>query len=395
MLEPVESGHPLPRAFLRVGGLSLARHQLGIVMALGCERVICIARGLDPELVVMQHAAERVGMQFHVVNGARALAGLVTATDEVIVLGEGLLAMPDEAAAMLGAPGVVVLPAEAGISAGFERVDINHAAAGAMRVPGRLVERLSDLPPDCDVASSLLRIALQAGSPLRNLPAGLLESGRWSLVRTDPEAHAVEAGWIRLHTSSGDAVTAGTGAALLAVRSFGPSLLHAGSGGNHVAAGAFALAALAFIAAWLGSTALALVLAGLAWVARKAAELLLRVERDSRTMAPGRLPREAAFGWAFDAMLVVILGWGMAADRMWAASPGTLERFFPAFVLVALVRLVPRAFEGRWTDWLADRMLLCLILAVATIGGILEPAVLVLAAALALSGAAWPRRNPG
>ena len=57
MMEPAGAGQTAPRAFLRVGGATLARHQLGIAVALECQRVICIAREVVPELIALQHEA--------------------------------------------------------------------------------------------------------------------------------------------------------------------------------------------------------------------------------------------------------------------------------------------------------------------------------------------------
>ena len=57
------------------------------------------------------------------------------------------------------APGVLVLPVEAGVAAGFERIDINHAWAGALRMPGRIVAGLGDLPADWNPVAALLRLA--------------------------------------------------------------------------------------------------------------------------------------------------------------------------------------------------------------------------------------------
>ena len=155
MIEPARTVGEPARAHLRVGGVSLARHQLGVVLALGCQRIICIATSLDPELVALQHVAEDGGASFHCISAPMALLGLVSAGDELIALGEGLLAWPDLAIGQLDTASVVLVqPIEVGLAAGFERLDINHAAAGAMRIPGRLVERLAELPADCDIFST-------------------------------------------------------------------------------------------------------------------------------------------------------------------------------------------------------------------------------------------------
>jgi hypothetical protein len=275
MMEPAAAGQATPRAYLRVGGANLARHQLGIALALECQRIICVAREITPELIALQHEAERAGVRLHVIPGARALAGLVTANDELIVFTEGLLAAPQDAIALLDAGhGVFVQPIESGLAAGFERIDLNHAAAGAIRIPGRLVERLTDLQPDCDVPSALPRIALQAGVAMQSVPAAAREGVRWRLVRDEVEAHAIEDAWIRLHMGEGGLPTPGILLSRLCVLAFGPSLLHAGSGARLVALGALVVMLLALGAGWFGYAAVALALSAVGWTIRHAAGLL-------------------------------------------------------------------------------------------------------------------------
>ena len=184
MMEPASAGFDAPRAYLRLGGATLAHHQLALALAAGCERIACLAKAFDPELAALQREAERAGARFHMISGGRALSGLVTASDELLVLGEGVIVSPVDALEMIAqAPAVLVLPAETAVQQGFERIDINHAGAGLMLLPGRLVERLNDLPPDADPASALLRIALQAGINQRMVPQSVINDGRWLLVQ--------------------------------------------------------------------------------------------------------------------------------------------------------------------------------------------------------------------
>lgn len=381
-----------PRAFLQVGGATVAQHQLALCVALDCQRVICLARGLSPDLVNLQHAAEAAGMQFHVVIGARQTSGLVTASDELVVLADGLLAAPAGAIPLLEAGhGMTVLPVETGVPLGFERMDINHASAGAMRIPGRLAERLSELPPDCDVASALTRIALQAGVTQRPVPLEAREGVSWRIVRDEAEAHAIETGWIDLHMQQSRATTLGTALARLGVRAFGPALLHAGSGETMLSIGAAVFLAMALGAGWLGAVVTALVLAAVCWIIRQAADLLARIERDSLSRPPSRVPREVLFGWLFDAVLVVIVVWSVApapAGERWSLV-------LPPLVLLSLLRILPQILARSWSAWLEDRSLLCVLLASCAAAQVLMPAVSVLAGALALVGAVfagWSRR---
>lgn len=382
MMEPAGTGQPSPRAFLHVGGATLARHQLGIALAFECQRVVCVAREVTPELIALQHEAEDAGVRLHVITAARALAGLVTANDELIVFTEGLLAAPQEALALLETGHcVLVQPIESGLAAGFERIDLNHAAAGLLRVPGRLVEGLADLPPDCDIPSALTRIALQSGIAMQSVPAAAREGARWKLVRDELEAHAVEAAWIRLHMGEGQLPTPGIQLARLGVLALGPSLLHAGSGWRLVALGAVAVMLLAFAAGWLGYTGAALLLCAVAWTIRRAAGLLERIEHDSLSLRKSVISSEKVLGALLDAELIAIVFLG-APPALWE-SP--LTRVFPPLILLCFARLLPRVLLRGWIAWLEDRALLAVLLALAAALDVLMPAVQVLAALLGLA----------
>ena len=402
MMEPVQAGlaeasqahhagRAAPRAYLRVGGVSLARHQLGLALALECRRIVCFSREITPELVAMQHVAERAGAQFHVVSSTRALAGLVTAADEMIVLGEGVLALSSDVTGLLElGPGIAVLPAETAVPAGFERIDLQHAGAGAMRLPGRLAERLTDLPPDSDAFSALMRIALQSGVTRRMVPVEAREPARWSLLRDEAQAHAVEAPWIALLTGAAQSATPAEMLATLAVRRIGPALLHAGTRPGVVTAAGGAMVLIGMGLGWFGLIAPGLVCAGIGWTLRKAAALLLRVQRDSLSDAPSRWPGPLLFGWVFDLMMVALLGWGLPA----APGETSLARYFPPFMLLCLTRVIPRTMPGRWAAVLGDRLLLMCVLALASAGGVLNAAVYALAIGLALAGIELPRTKP-
>ncbi|HPB22566.1 MAG TPA: hypothetical protein PLL48_09580 [Novosphingobium sp.] len=365
MLEPASEGSTMPRAALRVGGLSIGRQQLGLVLALECERVVCIAAGVTPAIIDLQHAAEAAGAQFHVVSSARALVGLVTAGDELIALGDGLFTSAQPAIDLLSqGQAVLVQPIEQGLAAGFERIDINHASAGGLRIPGRLVEPLGELPPDCDAMSALQRIALQAGVRQRAIPP--LADGKlfWTMVRSEDEAHALEPLWIRQRTSEDGPLGPARMLGRVAVRGFGPALLHSGSGGRVVAAAAAISALIALVAGWFGLAVLGLAICALGWVLREAAALLARVEAEHAPIRRG-VDSHAAYGWLLDGVMVLLMGWGMQTH---AALP-FWDRYFPPLMLVGLLRILPRALGERWRAWSEDRALLAIALAAALLSG--------------------------
>ncbi|WP_317974147.1 hypothetical protein [Novosphingobium pituita] len=392
--------------FLDVAGHSIARHQVALALALGCTRIVVHAETLDPEIVEIQHAAEQRGARFHVIAAARALVPLVSPEDELFVFAEGLLAMPDEARRLLDeAPGVLVLPVEIGTPAGFERIDINHAWAGAMRLSGRVVAMLGDLPSDWNPVAALLRLATQARLPLRAVPGVLVDQGRWRLVRTEQEADLAENDWLVLHTATDHVRSPGEWLAVKAVRRLGPALLHAHTRPWLVGMAAVLLALLGLGAGWWGWTALGLALVGLGWVVLQVARLLGRVERDCLLVTGGPVRGGGMLPFVIDAALVGVCAWhglGHGLEHGPGGStggdPAQAGGWFAPLVLILLLWLLPAILRGfRWTAWLCDRLVLAgglaLVAMVLPLDGALRIVdVLLLATALGQAHGLIPNR---
>ena len=389
MMEPADTAGGSLRAHLRLGAATLGRHQLAVFLALGCERIVCLTQRRDDDMLALQAAAEAVGAKFHIIAEPQALLGLITAIDELVALADGLLAWPRTAIPLLEAgPGVIVQSVEAGVAAGFERLDLNHADAGALRMPGRLVDRLAELPSDCNAFSALQRIALQAGLPQRMLPAAALGDGHWLLVRSEAEAHAAEALWIRLQTQVSGHANATLAAAQYAVRRLGPALLHAGSGNLAVAAAGVVTAMLALVAGRFHWPATAFILAGIAWVLFVAAALLARVEREDLHSSSTRILRGIAYGWVMDGVLAVL----MIQCTPFLAGQNLAGRAFAPVMLIGLCRYLPQTLAAGWARWLEDRGALALFLAIFSAFGLLDRGVEALAVLVLALGLLETRR---
>ncbi len=353
------------RGYLPIGGRSILRHQIGFALSLGCKRIVVMAEGISGELVALQHVSEAGGAQFHVIATARALVPLLQPEDDVFVLGDGLLAMPEVLREMLETgPVLLTLPVETGLPLGFERIDINNAFAAAMRFPGRVAAALADLPPEWNVQSALVRLAVQARINHRAVPASLLDDGRWSVVRNEDEAQLAERRWLRLHTSvAGQRVgSPGEMLAMTMVRRFGPAMLHAGTRPALIGLAAGLIGLLGGGLGWLGSFAAGFALLGLAWLVEQVGSLLGQVERDS-LLASGLARRSVAvFHLLIDAGFVVLAAWrsGLPSGP---AMPWGATVFTP-LLLVCVARMVPLALPGkRWSHWLEDRLLVGIALA--------------------------------
>src|SRR5690606_41211862 len=78
--------------------------------------------------------AQRDPHSFPTRRSSDLLLGAVRADDELLALAPGLLPEAADALEGLGKrKGVLVLPAGPGVAAGFERLDLNRAWAGALR----------------------------------------------------------------------------------------------------------------------------------------------------------------------------------------------------------------------------------------------------------------------
>jgi hypothetical protein len=353
------------RGDLLVGGRPLIGHQLAQALALGCRRIAILVDQSIADIATLRAAAERVSAQLYTIGSSIDLVPLVTPADELIVLADGLFASPDAVLTLLAQEhGVLCFPIEEGLAAGFERIDINRAYAGAMHLPGRLVSRLADLPGEWSVPSALMRLAVQAGVPLRSAPAQLLAVGGWRLLANEVDAHHAEEDWVRMHVPAGEISMPGAWLANLGVRTLGPTLLHAGTRPALIGIGAGMISLLGVGAGWFGATSIGLVLVGLAWLVARATDLLAEIERAALIRPAVRFRTDGLLDWFFDALFVLICAWRIE-DR---ANPVLAAALFAPLVLFGLLRLVPRIAARRWRlSWLADRLVAAFVLAVASV----------------------------
>lgn len=394
-LEPSADDATTPRGLLRLGGRSIAHHQMTTALALGCERVICLADGLPGEVIAIQHAAEAAGASFQVTGDGRAVAQLVKPDDDLLIFADGLVAGPEAVSTLLGGrTGVVVQPVESGLAAGYERIDLNHAGGGAMRLPGRLAAGLAELPGEWNPVSALLRIAVQSSLRQVVLPQALSDGGRWALVRTDGEAHRLEPDWLRQHTGRTKGSGPGRWLAARLVERVGPALLHAGTKPHVVVLGAAAVALIALGSAWFGLFSAAFAGLGVAWLVRRSASILARVQGERPFGAIRWIDPEAGFGVLLDFGLAAVAAWRLAATH--PVANAYLVGAFATLVVLGLLRLLPALFpEARWAGWFEDRLVLALALAAVSLSSVFGLALLAAGLALLAFGLIVAHEAPG
>jgi hypothetical protein len=371
-----------------LAGRRLARHQLDFALAQGCEKIVVHGHGASKEAIELRHAAEAAGAQFQVVRGVRDLPAAVRGDDRLLVLAHGLL--PDSALAfeqLKEGYGVLVLPAEAGWSAGFERLDLAAAWGGAMVLPGRLVAGLDALPEDAEPIAALLRIARQAGIPERPLAERELAEGRWQIVRTAEAARANEPAWLRRRLAAVSPFRPTAWLARALVRRFGSSWLGTGRAALAFPTAALAMLAGGVIAAWFGLPVLAfaaLVVAALAVEAGDAFGLLGQSIFISESK-PSRL--YFVFHLIWDGVFVAIGALAIDGSRA--------HRLFAPLITGGILHLPSSSPEAGWRALAVDRGMLAILLALAAAAGFTEGGFMLLALLLVALRVAGPPAERG
>jgi hypothetical protein len=369
------------RAELVLAGRSILAWQVDFLAAVGAERVICLCHAVEGEVLRLQHKVEATGAAYHALTGFAALAALVRAEDDLLILGDGLLPDPLLSRELVKVDAawrrsVICLPADHAMVNGapndFERIDAARHWAGLLVMRGAPVQHLATFPDDADAVSLLLRLALQAHTPCHDLGLSQLELGTWVLADSTGVLATHERGLMARAVRPYDFRAPMIALADMLVGALAPRGLRHGT----AAAGSLALALAlgGVVAAALGAAAVGLGLAAAAafsgTIAAGYAGLAQRLQRRS-----GTIPGEAAFRVALDALAALALWFVLAPLPEWSA----LAICGP--LLIGLARLAAWedakvALSALWRD----RASLLGVLTIAAFAGFVSEATALLAA---------------
>lgn len=331
--------------------------QLEFALASGCRKVVLLGDGGSPEAIALTREAQEAGARVVPVASPHALAGAVGRDAMLLVLQPGLV--PDNGGAMdeLGAgEGILVLPAGAGVQAGFERIDLDRAWAGALAIRGELLEKLLGLPEDSDANAALLRIALQARLPESRLAADVLADGSWTLLSRHTDMVAVEDRWIERHLPEPGAYALSARLARIVLRDTAQRLLEQAAIVSALGAMAVALQALGVGLAALGLSVTALLMVAVAAPVSEAA-IGLHLLRASPLAHP-RMPPLSLLRWTNDAAFLLV--------GVLTLTGTPAARAFPPVVLLLALLAARANTQHRPGGLLTDRGVLCLGLALAS-----------------------------
>lgn len=367
-----------------IAGRSVLERQIAFALACGCTRILAHCPGFTAELADLRYRAEAGGARFTQLSTVHALPGAIDDSDVLLVMHPDLLPESRAALGVLAAEeAILVLPAGAGAQAGFERIDLDRAWAGTLVVRGELLGALSGLAEDAAPAPALLRIALQAKVPEHRLPETAIADAEWVLVRSQDAAGALQPKWLRraLGESSGWSLS----------RNLAHLVLRANRGTlalfpwlRNASLALFALAIAVAIA--LGWSALA----PLSFLALALAAIMVEVLLGSQSLraAPfGTLGHWSKLRLIADAALFALAA--MAFDSLW------YREIFAAFALVASLWLLDRRAPAGPLALLRDRLTVSAVLLAASLAGMAEPGILLLASLLLLAILALDARSGG
>lgn len=370
------------RADLPLAGGSLLAWQATTLQALGVQRVICLTDGPSASTLGTQHALEAGGAAFHAINGFTALPALIRAEDDLVVVADGLVADPNVVRAVLGGEGpmqrmVATLPGDHPLAVAypedFERIDAARHWAGVLVMRGASVQRLADFPPDADAVSLLLRLALQAGTPCRELTPRELVPESWLLAESAAVTENHEAALIARAAPSADWRAPIEALAARLVKALAPRGLPKGTLIANILTAVLLIGGV--VTAAFGTAAAGLALAALgafaAQMARGFALLGSRLRHDTTRSRNPQMLRVAV-----DAGAAVTMWFALAPWPMWEP----LAALGP--VSIALARLAASGGDGFLPVAAGDRAALLLVLSLGAALGQLPEATACLALGL-------------
>ncbi|WP_285709763.1 hypothetical protein [Erythrobacter oryzae] len=383
------------RAALPLAGRSVIAWQAALLKGLEVERVLCLAETPGGTVLELQHMLESEGVQFHALRGLSAIPALVRAEDDLVILADGLVPDPAVVRALVGGEAeaplqrmVATIPADHPLAAAhpedFERIDAQRHWGGVLVMRGAPAQRLAEFPADADAVSLLLRLALQSGTPTRELAARELVPETWLLADSDAATQRHESALIAAAAPPADWRAPGIALAGAAVRAAMPRGLEQGpliAGG---AALVLLLGGVMAAAFGFGASGLALAATGVfgAQVSHGFAAL------------GAKLRREGGAGTGTPARVLTALCDLLAGVTLWfglAPFPEVQPLAVLGPVAYALARIAARGGDSALAAAASDRASLLLVLALAAAFGLLPHALACLAlglcAALLLRGA--------
>ena len=361
---------PSRAAFANFAGAMIVERQLDLAIRLGCKRVACIVEAVESEVVRLQHRAEQAGLKFRAIRQPSRLSGMVDEGDELLVFASAVLPDDEAVVTALDREAILAFSADMAVPLGYERSDNEQAWSVVWLISGKTVGLLGQLPEDIDVPSSLMRLGLQTGTPVRPLDRKTLSEGRWHLSPGRETLDLREKNWIDAQRRDIAFLAPGLAVAERVGGRLARDLLGtAAEGAPAILAAVASIAALG--AGAFGATTIGLGLVSLAALFKHVGGVVERVARIGRAEWKSS-PLLRFLDYAIDPIFILMLI---------IAAPAGLGAFgaFVPLVLFGLLRLGQRHSSERWRATYADRISLGALILPAAFFGLSTEAAAILA----------------
>lgn len=173
--------------FVEIAGRSILEWQIHALQRAGIRRFLIEVDNIPGSLLALADKLEREGLEIDFVRKINEVKNSLPPKAALVVLAEAHYFSDVVVSEMLAlqAPFIATVDSRDD-NAAFERIDLNTRWAGMALLNSVTVQSIGELPDGWSIASSLLRHAVQAGTPFLPVAQSMLQQG--DVVRATDQA---------------------------------------------------------------------------------------------------------------------------------------------------------------------------------------------------------------
>jgi hypothetical protein len=177
---------------LTIAGQSVLEWQLAALQKSGITTCFVEVDNVSGALLKMSDAGERFGLTIHFVRTLEDLQKSSNLKSRLVILAEGLYFSEDILHRLIGSGTPCVATCDIGNeSADFERIDLTRCWAGFTLLETGKLGSIQDIPEGWSIASTLLRFAIQIGTPFQPLPQSAIQNAEIAKISSAADAQAI------------------------------------------------------------------------------------------------------------------------------------------------------------------------------------------------------------
>lgn len=175
-----------------IAGQSVLEWQLAALQKLGITTCFVEVDNVSGALLKMADAGERFGLKLHFVRTLEDIQNSADLTSRLVILAEGQYFSEDILRRLIRAQTPCVATCDIGNeSAAFERIDLTRCWAGFTLLETEKLGSIQDIPEGWSIASTLLRFAIQIGTPFHTVPQMAIQNAEIAKITSSADAEAI------------------------------------------------------------------------------------------------------------------------------------------------------------------------------------------------------------